>query len=267
MTPCLDAHAHLWDPRFDADRDAVLLRAWEAGLSALVNVGVDLPTSELVVAAAAADRRLPAVVGVHPHEARAWCAETSVRLRALAAAPGVVGLGETGLDFYYDRSPRDDQRRAFRAQLDLADDLGLPVVVHSRDAEAETVETLLAWAEGGRRAGTLGMMHCYSYGPESALRLVAAGFTISFSGTLTYPRNDAVREAARAVPDTAVLLETDAPYLPPQGRRGRRNEPAYMLDTLTTLAGLRGVEPAAIAALTAANAAALFRLDAVGAPP
>lgn len=258
----IDTHAHLHDHAFDEDREAALARGRAAGLAAVVTVGTDLAESAAAAALARAQDDVYAVVGLHPHHAAAWDEAARAAIAALAGGPEVVAIGEIGLDFYRNLSPAAAQRRAFAAQLALAAELDLPVVIHSRDAHAETSSTLAAWAAGRPRGAPLGVVHCFSGDAELALRYVAMGFVISIAGPVTYPKNEPLRDAARAAPDDWIVVETDSPYLAPQGRRGRRNEPAYVAETARCVAALRGVAPAAFAEQASATARRLFRLPA-----
>ena len=262
----IDSHAHLHDRAFGTDRAAVLARARAAGLSAIVTVGTDRPESEAAVALARAEPDVFAAVGFHPHDAKDWTAAERSHIAALAGEEAVVAIGEIGLDFYRNLSPRADQERAFRDQLSLADELGLPVVIHSREAHAETFAILEEWASGRARAGDrpLGVIHCFSGDAALAQRYVALGFAISFAGPVTYPQNTLLRQAVVAAPRGWIMVETDSPYLSPQGRRGRRNEPALVVGTAAFIAGLRHESPSAFAAETSAAARRVFGLPSVG---
>ncbi len=256
----IDAHAHVSTPRFDADRAEVLARAAAAGLVAIVDVGCDLASSEASAALAAREPLVWATAGVHPHEARHWDEGTADALRALAARPRVVGLGEMGLDFHYDHSPRDVQRRVFRAQLALARELDLPAVLHVREAYDEALETLDEAAQGPG-APLRGVAHCFTGDARQALGFVQRGFCVSFTGVVTFKNAATIQEAARAVPRERLMVETDCPYMAPVPLRGQRCEPAFVAHTARALAALRGEDEAALAAATARNAAALFGLD------
>ena len=265
MIEFFDTHVHLQDRAFDADRSAVLSRARAAGVVHLVIVGEDEQSSRRAVALARSDERIWAAVGLHPHEARTADGGFEGRLTALAAEPRVVAIGEIGLDFHYDRSPRPTQIEVFRRQLAVAAARHLPVVIHSRAAEEETFATLAPWCAERRSAGArepLGVMHCFGYDAVAAERFVALGFMISIPGTVTFRRAETVQAVARTVPDEWLVLETDAPVLAPQGHRGRRNEPSYLVETAARVAALRQVQPAVLAAQTSANARRLFRLPA-----
>ena len=253
-TLLIDSHAHLDDPAFDADRDAVLARAREAGIGAIVNVGYDEARWATTLALSAAHREVYAALGLHPHEATAWDEALAGRLRAALAAPKVVALGEIGLDYYRDHSPREVQREAFAVQLALARELALPVVIHSRAAEDEVVATL---ADAGTGHGVL---HSFSGSLDAARRALDLGLHLSLTGPVSYPKAEHQRDLARLIPGDRLLLETDAPYLAPQARRGRRNEPAYLRYTAEALAAARGEPVEALIAATTANALRLFRV-------
>jgi TatD DNase family protein len=235
----IDSHCHLDGKPFAADRQAVIRRAREAGVDTLVAIGLQ-PAVEL----AEADENIYAVVGVHPHEA---AQASGLEAAPLLSHPKVVAVGEIGLDYHYDFSPRDTQRAVFEGQLQLAAEANLPVVIHTREAWADTVAILKA--HGPRR----GIFHCFSGGPAEAEEALALGFHLSFSGIITFPKAEDIREAARLAPLDRLLVETDAPYLAPVPFRGKRNEPAYIVHTARRLAELRGVSFDEIAALTTAN--------------
>lgn len=254
LGPLVDSHAHLDDGAFDEDRDAVLARAREAGIAAIVNVGYNEARWSSTAALCATYPEVYGVLGCHPHEATAWAPALLDRLRAALRGPKIVGLGEIGLDFYRDYAPHDRQRAAFAAQLDLARELALPVVIHSRAAEDEVV-AMLAAAGVGR-----GVLHSFSGGLATARRALDLGLHLSLTGPVSYPKAEHQRDLARAIPLERLLLETDCPYLAPQPRRGRRNEPAFARFTVAAIAAARGATPAAVAAATTANAARLFAL-------
>jgi len=255
----VDSHVHLDSPDYDQDRAAVLLRAAEVGVSTMVDVGADLPSSRAAVALSEREPCIWAAVGVHPHDATAITANALAELRALAGHPRVVAIGEIGLDYYRDLSPRPEQRRAFADQLALALELGLPVIVHNRDAHADTLAILRAAAvqQGGRLRG---VMHCFSGEPGFARDVVDLGMHIGIAGPITYPKATVLAEVVRQVPADRLLVETDSPYLAPQARRGRRNEPAFVLLVAERVAELRGVSLDAIGRITGDNARALFGL-------
>jgi TatD DNase family protein len=245
----IDAHAHLTDARFAGDIDAVLDRARAAGVTRILTCGEDVASSNAALAIASAHADVRVAVGIHPHRAATLDDAALASLRALAVDGRVVAIGEIGIDLSGRSAPRDVQQRAFLAQLELADELRLPVVVHVRDAGAE-VRALLA----GR--SVRGQLHCYSEGPAEIPAWRALGLVPSFAGPVTYRANRALRDAARAT--DALLVETDAPYLSPEGHRGQRNEPAYVAITYAAIAAERGADVAALAATTDAVARALF---------
>jgi TatD DNase family protein len=259
----IDSHCHLHFPQFRDDRPQVLERAWQAGLSAVVMVGTDAEDSRQAVALAESDQRLFACVGCHPHSAAALDEAGRAALRDLASSPKAVAIGEIGLDFYRNLSPPDEQRAVFQEMLDLAGELGLPVVIHARQSDEETFAILSRWAGQVRQSQgprLLGVLHCFSGDLTLALRYHELGFLISLAGTVTYPNAGHLAAVAAGLPLDAILVETDAPYLAPQAHRGRRNEPAYLEKTVARIAELRGHSPREVAERTAANAIALFRL-------
>ncbi|HXG42252.1 MAG TPA: TatD family hydrolase [Dehalococcoidia bacterium] len=264
----VDAHCHLQDRQFEADRSQVLARAREAGVRAFVVVGWDLDSSRQAVDLADEHPDVYAVIGVHPHYASRLDGRTLRALRRLADSAKVVAIGETGLDFYRNLSPPDDQRRAFRAQLELAAELRLPVVVHSRDADQETFAVLSQYERAvlpdWPHDRPLGQMHCFAGDLSLALRYVQMGFLISVPATCTYPKSERICTVARGLPLRWLTVETDAPYLPPQGRRGQRNEPAFLPETVEAIARMRGEEPSRVASGTALAAAWLFGLGDMG---
>jgi len=264
----IDSHCHLQFTEFRADRTQVLERAWQAGLTAIVVVGTDVEASRQAVALAESDDRLFASVGCHPHSAAALDEAGRKALRHLASSPKAAAIGEIGLDFYRNLSPPDDQRAVFEEMLHLAGELGLPVVIHSRQAEEETFAILSRWArqvrqpEGPRQVGVI---HCFSGDLSLALRYRELGFLISMAGNVTYPNASRLAAVATGLPLDVMLVETDAPYLTPQSMRPQRNEPAFLTETVARIAELRGQSPREVGERTAANAAALFRLpQAVG---
>lgn len=252
----VDSHCHIDMPQFDADRDEVVARAREAGLVEMLVVGgVDEVAGHRGALAVAESFNLPATAGLHPHEARIGSEAVYGELRGLAREGRIVAVGEVGLDFHYDHSPREAQREAFRRQVRLAREAGLPIVVHTREADAETVEILET--EGAAETG--GVIHCFTGGLELARRALELGFLISFSGVVAFPRAEEIQQVAREVPDDRLLLETDAPYLAPPPHRGKRNEPAFVVEVARKVAALRGTTPEAVGTLARRNYARLFR--------
>ena len=263
MNGLFDSHAHLHDRRMP-DLDGAIERMRGAGMRGCVTIGTDLEESRKAVDLAERHADIWATAGLHPHDAKDWSAEIEREFRALAESERVVAIGEIGLDFFRDLSPRDQQHEALRAQLALASELALPVVIHSRDAHEPCFEELAAWVDGGGADGIgdpVGVLHCFSGDAELARRYVELGFMISFAGPVTYPKSEALRGAATEVPLERIVVETDCPYLPPQTRRGKKNEPAWVAEAAGLIAELRGVAPEQLAEQTTANAARLFRID------
>ena len=254
-----DSHCHLDDPQFEPDRQAVIERALAAGVTSMLSIGSGDGPPDLEAAVRLADDHecVWATVGVHPHEARKASPETWRRLEQLLAHPKVVAVGEIGLDYYYDNSPRDQQRAAFIEQMGIAAAAGKPIVIHTREAWEDTWRLL---AEHWAPRGLGGIMHCFSGGPEEARRALDLGFYLAFGGVVTYPKADQVREAARLTPLNRLLVETDAPYLAPVPLRGKRNEPAYVLETARRLAEIRGESLEVLAKATTDNFSLLTRL-------
>lgn len=248
-----DSHCHLAMSEFAGDRAEVIVRARAAGVSRFVAVGTLPEDWEPVAQMAAESPEFRATAGLHPHEAKRFSPELMTALRVALQRPGVTAVGETGLDYHYDLSPRELQREAFQAQAALAGKLGLPLVVHSRLALEDTLSILEAV-----RPSRGGVIHCFTYGPEAAVRFLELGFHISFSGIATFPNAGDLRAAARLVPLERFLVETDAPYLAPVPYRGKRCEPAHVATTGEHLAAELGLEPARLARITSENAARLF---------
>jgi TatD DNase family protein len=257
----VDSHAHLDFDAFERDRDAVMSRARRAGLKWVVNPGAGLDASRRAVALARKTPWVRAAVGIHPHEASTARPDALAELEALAAAPEVVAVGEIGLDFYRNLSPRPVQFIALERQLEIAARVGKPVIIHDRDAHAEVMGVLTRWAPSFLRQEGRGVLHCYSGSVRQALDAVELGFYISFAGPLTSPNAKVPVEVARAVPLNRLLIETDCPYLTPHPyRRSERNEPANVLLVADALARARDAGTAEIAAATTANAERLFGL-------
>ena len=263
MSALFDTHAHLHDPALLADIDDVLARARAAGVERCMTVGTDLQTSRAAVALAETHDGIFATVGLHPHDAKDWTPELARELRALAGSERVVAIGEIGLDFYRNPTPRAIQLQAFREQLALADELDLPVVIHSRDAHDATWDVLAPWGAACRRGAPVGVLHCFSGHDTLALAYAEMGFLISFAGPVTYPKNDELRAAAAALRDDAIVIETDCPYLSPQPHRGERNEPANIRHTAEQIAEVRGQSLDIVASQTNLNALRLFSLEAL----
>jgi TatD DNase family protein len=258
-----DTHAHLHFPELVADLDGVLERARAAGVAALVTIGTDRETNPAAVALAERVRGVYASVGIHPHDAaEATDADYAEIERLARESPAVVALGEMGLDYFRDLSPRDVQVAAFRRQLGLARQLGKPVVVHCRDAH----DDVLAILEEERVRDVGGVMHCFSADVAVARRCLDLGLVISLAGPVTYKTARALPDVARFVPQDCLVVETDCPFLPPEPHRGQRNEPAHVRLTAARVAALRAEDPETLAAAMTANAARLFGVSVDGAP-
>jgi TatD DNase family protein len=258
----LDSHCHVTADRFDEDRDEVLARTFEGGVDALVSIGsgYGIGGNAQAIALAERDPRIFATVGVHPHEAAELDDAGRAAVREGLAHPRVVALGECGLDYHYMNAPRDTQRSVFAEQVALAVELDMPVSIHVRGDEPNAYDELLEiWlAEGGQ--ATRGVLHCYTGSLEFARRAMDEGFFVSFSGIVTFKKSDELREVARQVPLDRLMVETDAPFLAPQGHRGKRCEPAWVAIVGEMLATLHGVAPDELARKTSENARRLFRI-------
>jgi TatD DNase family protein len=250
-----DSHAHIFWDSFDADRAQVLERARAAGVERMVLVGTNVETSRAAFELAGKERGLFPTAGIHPHDSSESTADARREIEAMCRREDCVGVGETGLDFFKNFSPREAQLDNFRWHLALARAIDLPIVVHCRDAHDDVVELLR------EHRGVRGVMHCYTMGESELAPYLELGFYISFSGVVTYPKNDANQRAARAVPDDRLLIETDCPYLAPQGHRGSRNEPALASVVLTKVAELRGQPREHVERITSDNASQLFALE------
>jgi TatD DNase family protein len=246
----VDSHCHLDDEKFAADLDAVIERAQNAGVERMLAIGTGNgpPDLERAIRLANMHEFIYASVGVHPHDAAKATPATFEHLLALIAHPKVLAIGEIGLDYHYDFSPREVQREVFTGQLHLAVKTLKPIVIHTREAWEDTLRLI---DETPPPRG--GIMHCFTGGPDEARQALDRGFHLSFGGVITFPKADQVREAARLTPDDRLLVETDAPYLAPAPHRGKRNEPAFLVETVRKLAEIRGTTPEAIAERTSAN--------------
>ena len=254
-TPLIDSHCHLDFPDFGEELDDVVARAGRAGITHMVTISTHLSRFERVKAVA---ERFPNVfcsVGIHPHEAGTEVEVSADELIRLAEHPKVVGIGETGLDFYYEHSPRDVQERQFRTHIEAARRTGLPLIVHTRDADTDTIRIM---EEEHEKGAFPGLIHCFSASRELAERMVDLGLYISFSGIVTFKKADELRDVAKILPEDRILVETDSPYLAPVPRRGKRNEPAFTAFTAAKIAEVRGVSAAEIARTTTANFKRLF---------
>lgn len=262
----IDSHAHLEVPQFDEDRTEMLERARAAGVTTLLAIGSGTGPHRLNAAIPFAEQHdwIYATVGIHPHEAKDATEEHFARLDELAKHPKVIGWGEMGLDYHYDHSPRDVQQQVFRRQLGQARAAKLPIIIHCRDAWPDCLEMM---ERDWRSTGLGGIFHCFTGTLEEARRGLDMGFMISFAGNVTYPKMQHLRDVARELPLDRILTETDSPFLPPQGRRGKRNEPANVVEVAEALASVRDLSRDEIAAITAQNFRRFFRLDARDSSP
>jgi len=252
----IDSHCHLDHADFAGEVEAILERARGAGVARLLTISTTLAGFPRVLEIARRNADVFCTVGVHPHDAGSESSVTVDRLIRLAADPKVVGIGECGLDYYYNKSPQDVQIAVFRTHIAAARESGLPLVVHSRDADDAMAAIL---AEEYAKGPFSGVLHCFSSGPALAAAALDLGFAISFSGILTFRKTEPLREIARGLPRDSLLVETDAPYLAPVPMRGRRNEPAFVGHTLAALAACRDEPVATLQAATGANFFRLFR--------
>lgn len=250
----IDSHVHLDDKRFDGDRDILIENLKSNNIEMVINIGADLETSVASVDLANKYGNIYAAVGVHPHSAKEVNTMVMEQLKDLASNEKVVAIGEIGLDFYYDNSPRDLQRKWFIEQLKLAKKLDLPVIIHTRDAAGETFDIL----KNNQNGNVRGVLHCYSGSPEMALEYVKMGFHISLGGPVTFKNARVVREVAEAVPIDKLLIETDCPYLTPEPYRGKRNEPMYVKYVAEKIAEIKKVSYEELVKTTNSNTKELF---------
>jgi TatD DNase family protein len=260
-----DTHTHLYGEEYDEDRAETVDRAEAAGVTRLVAIGAGLDSSEAAVALAESRPNVIAAVGVHPHEARDFDEPQWEKIRSLALRPDVRAIGEIGLDYHYDFSPREAQRACFQAQLSLAAHAGLPVVIHMREAEEEVYEVLKAAVaahppseDGGTGAVAGIIMHCFLGGPEWAEKWLGLGCLLGIGGAVTFKKSNELREAIRTAPLDRLVLETDCPYMTPHPYRGKRNEPSYIPLVAQAVADAKGLTVEEVAAATTANALAFF---------
>jgi TatD DNase family protein len=255
----VDSHAHIDGPEFDADRDEMLERAQAAGVTTILNVGTGDPHSgvfERAIETGGRHDHIYTAIGVHPHDARFYDDNAEQKIKQLFETGGrVIAWGEIGLDFHYNNSPQDVQIEVFKRQLRAAREVGVPVIIHTREAETETIEILQSEYSGAERRG---VFHCFSGSRDLARRALDLGFAISFSGIVTFRKADELREIAKEVPLDRLLIETDCPFLAPVPYRGKRNEPAYVIEVARCIAELRGLPLEEIARITTENFEYLF---------
>ena len=255
----IDSHAHIDFPQFAEDREAMLDRARAAGVTTLLAIGTGPGPEKLDSALPFAEQHdwIYATVGIHPHEAKQVTAHHLDELAKLAKHPKVIAWGEIGLDYFYDHSPKELQATVFREQMELAQQVKLPIIIHCREAWSDCLHIL---EEVWRPACLGGILHCFTSTLEDARHAIEMGFLISFAGNSTYPKTQNLRDVAKALPLENLLIETDAPYLAPQAYRGKRNEPAYVAEVARTLASVRNCSPEEIAAATTGNFRRFFGL-------
>ncbi len=254
----VDSHCHLDFKDFDADRAEVLARARAAKVAMMVTISTKITEAAQIIALAEAHDELACTIGIHPHEAGSQPETSAAQLVELSRHPKVIGIGETGLDYYYEHSPRAAQQRHFRAHIEAARLSGLPLVVHARDADEDTADIMED--EMGKGAYPA-LIHCFTAGPELAERALAMGCYISISGIATFNSAKQLRQTIETIPLERLLIETDAPFLAPVPHRGKRNEPSFVADTAAALAELKGVSVAQLAQATSDNFFALFTKD------
>lgn len=257
----IDSHAHIESDDFDIDRDQVIERALASGVEIIVNIGngdVERDSHEKAFRVAEKYPFIYTTVGLHPHEARLLDDNLSAKLADMSQHTKVIAWGEIGLDYHYDNSPRDVQRDAFRKQLRMARERNLPAVLHTREAEADTLAIL---EEEWKGSGLPGIVHCFTGTRPFAQAAIELGFLISFSGVVTFRKAEDLRATAAALPENKILIETDSPFLAPVPHRGRRNEPAYVIETARCIAGLRGISVEETGRITTENFKRLFRPD------
>jgi TatD DNase family protein len=248
-----DSHAHLEMSDFDRDRDEVIRRAEDAGVDLIITVGTTLDDCRKAISIANTYKNVYAAIGIHPHEVKDIDETTYGTLKVLAKMDKVVAFGEIGLDFFRNLSPRDVQIRRFEEQLELASEIGLPIIIHDRDAHQETLKMLEGWK--GRHRGVI---HCFSGDYSMAERCIDMGFSISIPGAITFGKSEKLQEVVRHVPITRLLLETDAPYLTPHPHRGKRNEPAYVVHTARKVAEVKGLSFEELTSMTYQNTKNVF---------
>ncbi len=255
----IDTHCHLDLSWFDEDRDEVIQRAEEVGIRAIVDPSIDLEAAKRVLALAEKHRQVYAAVGVHPNDCQGYDEGTWSRMREMARRPRVVAIGEIGLDYYRDRTPREVQQEALEAQLAIAAELGLPVILHNRESEEDLLALLRSWVESGNVPNPPGVWHAFNLSMEWASKIHELGFFLGLGGVVTFKNARQVHEMVRELPLEWAVLETDAPFLAPHPHRGKRNEPAYMALTAEAISRLKDVPVEEVASVTTTNARKLFR--------
>ena len=259
----IDTHAHLDMPEFDSDRFGIICRAKEAGVEKIISIGIDLLSSEAAIKLSESNEGIFAAVGIHPHNTKEAYKRDMSKIEKLASHPCVVAIGEIGLDYHYQLVDKQSQIRLLNWQLELAERLKLPIVIHCREAEEDLLPILTDWCAGGKKkdSKSLGVIHCFSGDLEIARKYIEMGFFISLGAYIGYPSARYLHKSIQHIPLDKLLVESDCPFLPPQKYRGRRNEPAFVNFTLQALADIIGNTQKAIAQKTTANANQLFKLE------
>lgn len=253
----IDSHAHLDDERFDEDRDKIIKDLTKDGISLVINPGADIASSVKAISLSEKYDNIYAAVGVHPHEVEDMDNDTLLVLKSLAQKEKVVAIGEIGLDYYYDNSPRDLQKKWFREQIRLAKKIKLPIIVHDRDAHKDTFDIIKEEYDDTLR----GVLHCYSGSLEMAKEYIKMGFYISFAGPVTFKKAKVPKEVAKEIPLENLLVETDSPYLTPEPKRGKRNEPSNVRYVAAMISQLKSVDFEKVANYTSKNAKELFSIN------
>lgn len=259
----IDTHCHVNFDSYDDDRDALLQRAVEQGVEKIINPAVDIETSHAGIALTVQYDMMYCAVGIHPNSTADFELSMIDELRTLSERPKVVSIGEIGLDYYWDKSPKDKQRQAFEAQLALAQDVNLPVIIHDREAHQDVIDVLTTWVNGlgDTLKDRVGVLHSFSAPLEIAEKALALGFYLGFTGPITFKKAEELRQIARVVPLDRILIETDGPFLTPEPYRGKRNEPAYVYHVADRLASLHGMTTEQMGQITTDNAKRLFKFD------
>ena len=250
----IDTHSHLNFPDFSEDYKEVIARAKKTGIAAIINVGADLPTSKRAIELAQKEDLCYAAVGIHPTNTNNLKNEDYQELEDLAQKKKVVAIGEIGLDYFHNNTPEEIQKKCLERQILLAKKLNLPVIIHNRDAHQDVLAVLK------EKEVKKGVMHCFSGDINLAQKVLSLGIHISFTGNLTYKKNEGLRAVAKEIPSEKLLLETDCPYLPPQPKRGKRNEPGFLIYTAEELAKIKGISLEELGEITTKNAKSLFKL-------
>ncbi len=253
----VDSHAHLDMEEFNEDLEAVIGRAVEGGVERIITIGIDLESTIKAIDIASRYSFIYATAGVHPHDAERATDEVLIELQNLAKNKRVVAWGEIGLDFFRNRSPREKQIEAFKRQLEIAKELDLPVIIHNREADKETIEIIRAYGNGIHK----GVIHCFSSDYDTAITFIDMGFYISIPGVVTFAKADKLKDVAKRIPLERMLVETDCPFLAPVPNRGKRNEPMFVTYTAKLIAELRGIPYEELAEITTHNSKALYNID------